>query len=231
METLTTLFESFLRTPGARIDPAGFVLHLALAGVLAFVLSRVYSAYGHAWSNRRALAGTFVLVAMATVLVITVVQTSLALALGVVAALSILRLRAAVREPEELAYLFLAVAIGLGLGAGQRVITVVAFALVVLVAWLRRPAASQDQRLRLTVSSHNPKKAALKDVFHVLERHCSTVELERLDDSRQLMEASFVVHVVGQSALEAASTELQQLGDDVTVNFSNRPGPRSGAST
>lgn len=123
-------FQEFLTTQSIQVSVWGFVLNLALAALLAFLLSRLYVKYGQSLSNRQVFSRNFLMLTMTTMLIITIVKSSLALSLGLVGALSIVRFRAAIKEPEELAYLFLAIAIGLGFGADQRVITVVAFVII-----------------------------------------------------------------------------------------------------
>src|SRR5574341_1754116 len=153
-------FTEFLTSQSTQISLWGFLLNLFIAGVLSFVLSRIYVKYGHSLSNRRDFAGNFVLIGMTTMLIIAIVKSSLALSLGLVGALSIVRFRTAIKEPEELAYLFITIAIGLGLGADQRVITLGAFAIIVGIVWLRNyfNNAEEYHNLYLTVSSHNPGK-------------------------------------------------------------------------
>ena len=112
-------------------------------------LSRFQKDSGPATGNIVYDARNFMLVTMTTTLIITVVKSSLALSLGLVGALSIIRFRAAIKEPEELSYLFLAIAIGLGFGADQRVITVVAFGIIIGIILLRhfsRRSKSEDNQ-------------------------------------------------------------------------------------
>jgi uncharacterized membrane protein YhiD involved in acid resistance len=200
---------------------------LLIAAILAYVLSRVYEHFGHSLSNRKVLARNFVLITMTTMLIITIVKSSLALSLGLVGALSIVRFRTAIKEPEELAYLFLSISIGLGLGADQRLITLIAFAVIVTIIWLhsrQHQGRDSQQNLYLTVSSHNPKKAELGAIVDTLSSHCSAVSLKRLDDTKELLEASFLVEFGGYPQLQAAIADLHGLGDDVNVTFLDNNG-------
>ena len=163
-------FQDFLTNQSVHVDLASFAINIALAAVLATILSWVYARFGDSLSNRSSFGRNFVLVATTTVLIISVVKSSLALSLGLVGALSIVRFRAAIKEPEELAYLFLNIAIGLGLGADQRVVTVVAFVVIVsLIALLRfgrRGAPSHN--LYMTVDSTSPEKLSLDRIVDVM---------------------------------------------------------------
>ena len=219
-------FEQFLATQSAQISVWGFIINLLLAAILSFVLRTIYIKYGNALSSRSAFARNFIVITMTTMLIITVVKSSLALSLGLVGALSIVRFRAAIKEPEELAYLFLAIAVGLGLGADQRVITLVAFVIIIGIIWLVNffNKAESNQNLYLTVSSHNPKKAELTEIVQVLKTHCTAVSLKRFDDTTKLLEAAFIVEFEGFPQLEATKSDLQKLGDAVTVTFLDNKG-------
>lgn len=222
----TQLFQDFLATQSVEVSAWGFTINLLLAAVLGFVLRAVYIKYGASLSNRKSFARNFVLVTMTTMLIITIVKSSLALSLGLVGALSIVRFRTAVKEPEELAYMFLAIAIGLGLGADQRVITSVAFAIIIGIIMLTKlfHKSESHQNLYLTISSHNPKKAELPAIVQVLKNHCTEVRMKRFDDTKELLEASFLVEFGDFSHLEASKTELQRLGDAVKVTFLDNKG-------
>jgi len=214
-------FEEFLTTQGAEIAIWGFMLNLLLTGVLGYVLGRVYVMYGISLSNRRMFAKNFVMMAMTTMFIITVVKSSLALSLGLVGALSIVRFRAAIKEPEELAYLFFAIAIGLGLGADQRLITIAAFIVIVSVIWVRNIShkAEESQNLHLTVSIHEPGKIDLDEIIEVLKKNCASVNLKRLDETKEMIEASFLVEFDSVKQLNDSKLELQGLNDAIKITF------------
>jgi hypothetical protein len=219
-------FQEFLANQSAQIPVMDFILNLVLAAVLAYILRGVYVKYGNSLSNRRAFARNLILMAVTTLLIITVVKSSLALSLGLVGALSIVRFRAAIKEPEELAYLFLAIAIGLGFGADQRVITLVAFVIIVGIIWLMKLSSSseENQNLYLMVSSHNPDKVELEDIVQVLRTHCAAVNLKRFDDTREVLEAAFLVEFDDYPQLLAAKTELLDLSGAVKIKFLDNKG-------
>ncbi|MCP4154241.1 MAG: DUF4956 domain-containing protein, partial [bacterium] len=143
-------FEQFLSHTGENVPVLAFLVNLLLAAVLAYILSVVYTRYGHALSNRRLSSKNFLLITMTTMLIITIVKSSLALSLGLVGALSIVRFRAAIKEPEELSYLFLTIAVGLGMGANQTIITLLGFLVIVSIIIVRKKnssAFSQNKNL------------------------------------------------------------------------------------
>lgn len=219
-------FEQFLASESVQISIWGFMVNLLLAAILGFILSRMYEKFGRSLSNRKSFARNFVLLTMTTMLIITVVKSSLALSLGLVGALSIVRFRAAIKEPEELAFLFIAIAIGLGLGADQRVITLVGFLFIAGILSARnfshRP--EQDHNLYVTVNSHNPRKADLRDIVDILQSHCASTNLKRIDESNEELEATFLVEFDSFAQLNASKTELQKLGDSVRITFLDNNG-------
>lgn len=222
----TGTFEQFLTTHSVQVPVGDLVINLLLAGGLAFILSRVYTRCGSSLSNRRMFARNFMLMTMTTMLIITIVKSSLALSLGLVGALSIVRFRAAIKEPEELAYLFLSIGIGLGLGADQRIVTLVAFAIIVAVLIVKDlKAKSEDNRnLHVTVVSHNPEKIQLDQIIDVLKRHCSSVDLRRFDETKEQLEAAFQVEFEDFDGLNRSKNELQRVNEHVRVTFLDNPG-------
>lgn len=219
-------FQEFLATQSVQVSIWSFMLDLILAALLGFILSKIYIKYGSSLSNRKMFAGNFILMTMTTMLVISVVKSSLALSLGLVGALSIVRFRAAIKEPEELAYLFITIAIGLGLGGDQRLITVAAFTIMVGIIWLRNflNKSEENQNLYLTVSSHNPKKIELKNIVEVLNKTCAAVKLKRFDETKDVLEASFLVEFDNIEQLNKSKLELQALNNSVKITFLENQG-------
>lgn len=220
-------FEELLGVSRTQIPVLGFIINLILSAVLTLILSSIYVRYGNSLSNRRLFSRNFLLLAMTTMLIIAIVKSSLALSLGLVGALSIIRFRSAIKEPEELAYLFLAIGIGLGFGANQGVITVVAFAIItgiiILVSKLSHKTY-ENQNLNLTVISYNPQKIGVDKIVDTLSSYCSAVNLRRLDETKEIVEASFLVEFSNFEQLNKAKIALQQLDDSLKFSFLDSKG-------
>ncbi len=216
----------FFTNQAAQISVPEFLLNLLLAALLAFLLSRVYVRFGHALSNRELFARNFVLLSMTTMVIITIVKSSLALSLGLVGALSIIRFRAAIKEPEELSYLFLAISIGLGFGADQTLITLIAFAVIVAILalkhFVRRP--EQAPNFFLTVTAPAGDKAGLPEILDTLKRHTSAANLKRLDETPNLIEASFQVRFDNVAKLDECNSQLRALNESVKVSYMDERG-------
>ena len=219
-------FQQFLATQSVQIATGEFVVNLFLTAMLSFMLGRIYVKHGNSLSNRRMFAKNFVLLGMTTMLIITIVKSSLALSLGLVGALSIVRFRAAIKEPEELAYLFLIISIGLGFGANQRLITVVAAVVIcgIIIARSRYHQGSEHQNLYLTVASHSPKKITLEEIMGTLKKHCSLVDMKRFDETKEVLEASFLIEFDKFEQLQSAKSELQKLNNSIKITFLDNRG-------
>lgn len=220
-------FEEFLAVSRTQIPVLGFITNLIMTAVLALILSSIYVRYGNSLSNRRLFSRNFLLITMTTMLIISIVKSSLALSLGLVGALSIIRFRAAIKEPEELAYLFLAIGIGLGFGANQGVITVVAFAIITVITILVGKFSHktyENQNLNLTVISYNPPKIGVDKIVDTLSGYCSAVNLRRLDETKEIVEASFLVEFRDFEQLNKAKIALQQLDDSLKFSFLDSKG-------
>ena len=222
----TSAVEAYLMTQSPQIFLFDLVLGLLLSALFAFVLGKLYVKYGIALSNRRRFAKNFVLLTTTTTLVITIVKSSLALSLGLVGALSIVRFRAAIKEPEELAFLFLCISMGLGLGANQWVVTPVAFVVISGLIWLRHFTHSREenQNLSLTVSSKIGKGVTLKKITGVLGKRASGLHLRRFDQTKEFIEASFLVDFDGFENLDLAREDLKKLSTSMKITYLDTQG-------
>ena len=222
-----TSFDEFLAFSQANIPIFGFIINMTLTALLAIILSWVYTKYGNSLSNRRQSGRIFLVLALTTTLIISIIKSSLALSLGLVGALSIIRFRAAIKEPEELAYLFLTIGIGLGFGANQTMVTIIAYIIILslIIAVKRFSNNVQDnQNLYLTIQSIGSKKTKIERVIEVLETNCDVIELRRFDESKDKIEASFMVEIQDFTHLNKAKNELQKLNEDLKITFLDNKG-------
>lgn len=220
------LIQQFIATQSAQIPVWSFFFNLIVAGLLSSVLSYIYVRYGRSFSNRRVFAKNFVILTMTTMFIIVVVKSSLALSLGLVGALSIVRFRAAIKEPEELAYLFFAISIGLGMGADQQVITLTAF--IAILAVIRFTyffnRKEKNQNLYLTVSSNNPEAVSLQKIIEVLKKYSTGCSLKRFDETREIIEVSFLVDFLDFDQLNNSKKELKELDSSLKITFLDNKG-------
>jgi len=219
-------FREFLTATSAHIPVFEFTMNLIFAGLLSYILSRIYIRYGSSLSNRKYFGKNFFLLTMTTMMIISIVKSSLALSLGLVGALSIVRFRAAIKEPEELSYLFLAIGIGLGFGANQGVITTIAFFIIAGVIVLRKAflKKEENQNLYLTVYHHKPKEVGIEKIVRTLREHSTGVNLKRFDETEDLFEASFLIDFRDFEQLNEAKYALQKLDGSLKISFLDNKG-------
>ncbi len=214
LEFLQNLFDAEGQTTGL----LSFLFQLILTAVLSLLVSYTYVRFGNVLSNRKALAKTFVLVAVTTMMIITIVKSSLALSLGLVGALSIIRFRTAIKEPEELAFFFMVIGIGLGVGAGQVLLTVIGtVGLCLLVVLINR--RKQDEIAQNLIVQLEGSETDVQDVIGILEKHSSQLELRRLDEQKTQLEVSFAVNFADHRSLLTAKDELRAKYPGASFSF------------
>lgn len=213
-------FEQFLATTSSNIPITGFVINIFIAAILSALLSLTYTKFGYSMSNRKQFSRNFILISMTTMLVITIVKSSLALSLGLVGALSIIRFRAAIKEPEELAYLFLAISVGLGLGANQIKITIIAFIVInIIMIGMKKSAIkyNNNQFVNLTVQSNNVDLINIELIINILRSKCDSVDLRRLDETNETIEASFMIESNNFTQISDFNKELRKLDNNIKI--------------
>lgn len=220
------ILDEFFASQASNLELATFAINLVLAVICSYILSLAYIHWGSSLTNRRKFASNFVLMTVTTTFIILVVRSSVALSLGLVGALSIVRFRTAVKEAEELAYLFFAIGLGIGLGDNQRLITLLALAVGVVIiglaALFRKSQA--DVNLHLTIASHNPNKIELEQIMDTLRAHTSKLKLLRFDETPETLEASFLVEFRRVSNLNDVRAALRALSDAVEITFLDNRG-------
>ncbi len=225
-QTKDSLMQEFFSSQANPTDLTTFLINMLLAAIAAFILSMVYIHWGSSLSNRRKFAANFMLMTITTTFIILVVRSSVALSLGLVGALSIVRFRTAVKEPEELAYLFFAIGIGIGLGDNQRLITMLALVIGIVIIGLNKllRRAEADVNLHLSLASHNPTKVELEQIESVLRNHCSKMKLLRFDETAEMLEAGFLVEFREMSQLNVTKQKLRALSEQIEITFMDNKG-------
>ena len=220
MNSTTNLIEELFGIDNSTISLPDFIIGLIITAVIAFVLGFFYVRFGTSLSNRKALAGTLILVSITTMVIITIVKSSLALSLGLVGALSIVRFRTAIKEPEELAFFFIAIAIGLGMGAGQTLVTLCGSVFLMFIIFLRRFAKPKEVIQNLLIRVTDPKQGLdYEKVMEILGEHANQLELKRLEENDQYVEVSIFVRFNTFNDLVKSKDELKALNKDIQFNY------------
>ena len=211
-------------TQSAPLSLTSLVINLGVGVFLSILLRLHFKYFGSTLSNREEFSQVCPFILLTTILIITVVKSSLALSLGLVGALSIVRFRTPIKEPEELAYLFIAIAMGLGLGADQRMATLVAGPLILIVMavfkWSRKESKKKNLYLSLDWRE-NPGKTEnfLTQFNRVIEQHVLISDLRRMDVREGGLEATYFIDVENPDNLSKLVEDLQKTFSGIGVTF------------
>jgi hypothetical protein len=212
------------------LSVAALVLNLLLGTAVSVVVAWYYARFGEALSNRYKFARLLPMLSLITVLVISVVKASLALSLGLVGALSIVRFRTAIKDPEELIYLFLAIGIGLGFGADQRVPTLVAAGIIMLLLIAVRMFAPRSKRRNLYLNIQVPdgqEDSMFAIVNDILVERVELVDMRRLDRHNETLQMTYNLDCRDQDVLVKLMDDLKRKLPTCSFSFvdqNNMPG-------
>ena len=208
----------------APLSLTALVINLGIGVFLSLLLRWHFKYFGSTLSNRDEFSQVCPFILLTTVLIITVVKSSLALSLGLVGALSIVRFRTPIKEPEELAYLFIAIAMGLGLGADQRIPTLVAGPLILLIMavfkWSRKESKKKNLYLSLDWEVTGKETEGLLSRFNdVIKDYVLISDLRRIDVREAGLEATFFIDLQNPDNLSALIDDLQKSFSGIGVTF------------
>jgi len=200
------------------------VINLAVGVFLSVLLRLHFKYFGSTLSNREEFSQVCPFILLTTILIITVVKSSLALSLGLVGALSIVRFRTPIKEPEELAYLFIAIAMGLGLGADQRIPTLVAGPLILIIMavfkWTKKESKNKNLYLSLDWKETPEKTGDFLTQFNqVIGKHVLISDLRRMDVREGGLEATYFIDVESPGDLSNLVEDLQKTFSGIGVTF------------
>ena len=208
----------------APLSLTALVINLGIGVFLSLLLRWHFKYFGSTLSNRDEFSQVCPFILLTTVLIITVVKSSLALSLGLVGALSIVRFRTPIKEPEELAYLFIAIAMGLGLGADQRIPTLVAGPLILLIMavfkWSRKESKKKNLYLSLDWEVTGKEREGLLSRFNdVIKDYVLISDLRRIDVREAGFEATYFIDLQKPDNLSALIDDLQKSFSGIGVTF------------
>jgi uncharacterized membrane protein YhiD involved in acid resistance len=201
---------------------SALIFNLLLGAVLSTGAAWYYARFGEALSNRVKLAKLIPVLCTITILVISVVKASLALSLGLVGALSIVRFRTAIKDPEELIYLFMAIAIGIGLGADQRIPTIVATCVLMILLIGTKLVSLRSRKRNLYVNIQVPEQDgshAFESVNDILVKHAELVDMRRLDRHNHTLQLTYFLDLQDQQQLARLMDELKSNIPDCSFSF------------
>ena len=106
-------------------------------------------------------------------------------------------------------------------GDNQRLITIVAFGVAILIVGLLKLFRhnSADVNLHLTVTSENPNKLTLEQIMDALAPHTAKLKLLRLDETDKTIETAFLVEFKRIDDLNAAKDAIQGFSPTAAITF------------
>tara|TARA_B100000900_G_C20538966_1_gene699567 strand:+ start:512 stop:1192 length:681 start_codon:yes stop_codon:yes gene_type:complete len=223
METIQ--LNDFMTNSVVSVDPLGVIIGLALTALMASAISYVYIKKARVLSNKEDFVKNFIPISMTTMFIIVIVKSSLALSLGLVGALSIVRFRTAIKEPEELGYLFLCIAIGLGNGASQYLITGIALIIILSTIFIfssKKENVSQDMGFIYTDSGENI--TPIKKIVDILMENFSSIEIKRLDESKNSSELMASIDSVDFESVQVAKDLILSISPNAKISFVSAKG-------
>jgi len=113
------------------------------------------------------------------------------------------------------------------LGANQTGVTVLACVIIAVIVIVTKKFSSKSQsgqNLYLTVQSEGNDKINIESIVDILKQHCEEVHLRRFDETKEAVEASFLVELIDFEAMARAKTELQALNKDTVITFLDNKG-------
>ncbi len=217
-------FENFLTSSNSSSLPLeDFIINLIVGTLMSLLIKYTYVHCGTSVSNRKNFSNQFPLLLLVTMFIITIVKSSLALSLGLVGALSIVRFRTAIKEPSELIYLFLCIGVGLGLGANQRVLSIIALFFILTFIWVYflyfGKKQTTNQNMVLTISGQNESKPELESIISLLKEYSVIVDLIRIDESENQLEAHFNIEFEGLDKLNLFRESLFNLNRKISLTI------------
>ena len=82
----------------------------------------------------------------------------------------------------------------------------------------------ENNNLHLTIMSQEPQGAILDDILETLNKHCSGVNIKRLDESDDMLEATFLVEFGDYNKLINMKNEIRELHKGVKITFLDSQG-------
>ena len=116
--------------------------------------------------------------------------------------------------------------IGIGLGDNQRLITILALAVGILLIGVVRlfHTRQTDVNLHLTVASGNPDVVELDAVMSTLSPHTAKQKLLRFDETETAFECTFLVEFQDLEKMNDVRKALRSLSPGIEVTFVDNRG-------
>jgi len=212
-ELLNDLFSS-LRNIGT-ID---ILINVLLSAAMSYLIYLVYVKYGSSLSNRKHFGSSFLLITICTSLIIALIKSSIALSLGLVGALSIIRFRTAIKEPQELTYIFFCIAMGLGFGANERLVTLAAGFLVLLILIIAGSFRKNKIEEVYNISV-DTKILEVNQIVSIIGKYCNKLDMRRFDQKEDMLNVLLFAEFESFNSFQSCIADLKKADAKIGVSF------------
>jgi len=213
IELIGELFSSM-----RNIGTLDILINVLLSAAMSYLIYLVYVRYGSSLSNRKHFGSSFLLITICTCLIIALIKSSIALSLGLVGALSIIRFRTAIKEPQELTYIFFCIAMGLGFGANERLVTLSAGFLVLIIL-----VVSGSMRKNKIEDVYNisveTKILGVDRIVSIIGKYCNRLDMRRFDQKEDTVNVLLFAEFDTYANFEACVKELKKEDNKIGVSF------------
>jgi hypothetical protein len=213
IELIGELFSSM-----RNIGTLDILINVLLSAAMSYLIYLVYVRYGSSLSNRKHFGSSFLLITICTCLIIALIKSSIALSLGLVGALSIIRFRTAIKEPQELTYIFFCIAMGLGFGANERLVTLSAGFLVLIIL-----VVSGSMRKNKIEDVYNisveTKILGVDRIVSIIGKYCNRLDMRRFDQKEDAVNVLLFAEFDTYANFEACVKELKKEDSKIGVSF------------
>lgn len=200
------------------IGTVDILINVLLSAAMSYLIYLVYVKYGSALSNRKHFGSSFLLITICTCLIIALIKSSIALSLGLVGALSIIRFRTAIKEPQELTYIFFCIAMGLGFGANERLVTLAAGFLVLII--LIAAGSFRKNKIEDVYNiSIETKVLGVDRIVAVVGKYCSRLDLRRFDQKEGAVNVLLFAEFDTFTNFESCVQELKKEDAKIGISF------------
>ncbi len=194
------------------------LINVLLSAAMSYLIYLVYVKYGSSLSNRKHFGNSFLLITICTTLIIALIKSSIALSLGLVGALSIIRFRTAIKEPQELTYIFFCIAMGLGFGANERLVTLSAGFLVLLILLITGSLRKNKIEDVYNISVET-KVLGVDQIVSIIGKYCTRLDLRRFDQKEGAVHALLFAEFDTFNNFESCVKELKKEDEKIGVSF------------
>lgn len=213
IELIGELFSSM-----RNIGTLDILINVLLSAAMSYLIYLVYVRYGSSLSNRKHFGSSFLLITICTCLIIALIKSSIALSLGLVGALSIIRFRTAIKEPQELTYIFFCIAMGLGFGANERLVTLSAGFLVLIILLVSGSLRKNKIEDVFNISIET-KTLGVERIVSIVGKYCNRLDMRRFDQKEDAVNVLLFAEFDTYANFEACVKELKKEDSKIGVSF------------